>query len=110
MLLWLSLLLHGWVICVKSRKNRAAWLRAWSLVQMGSAFGDHQVQAPACHGASMAGDNRESDNSEHQSRSGEEHSMCRQPAQDSTSPSVKVESAEGAGETGEHDWQMRAWL
>ena len=110
MLLWLSLFLHGRAICAESREDTAAWLRAWYPVQMESAFGDHQVQAPPCHGASMAGDNRESENSEHQSRSGEEHSMCRQPAQDSTSPSVKVESAEGAGETGEHDWQMRAWM
>lgn len=97
-------------VCVEGRIDAAACVRAWCPVQMGSAFGDHQVQAPPCHGASMAGDNRESDNSEHQSGSGEEHSMCRQPAQDSASPSVKVESAEGAGETGEHDWQMRAWM
>ncbi len=59
------------------------------------------MQEQHCHGTSIAGEHRESDNSEHQS--GEEHSMCRHPAQDSASHSIKVESAEGAGETGEHD-------
>ena len=66
--------------------------------QMGSAFGDHRVQVQP---GSMAADTRESENSEHQSGSGDQHSMCQQGAPDSASPSTKVETAEGAGETGE---------
>ena len=65
---------------------------------MGSAFGDHRVQAQP---GSMAADTRESENSEHQSGSGDQHSMCQQGAPDLASPSTKVETAEGAGETGE---------
>ena len=64
---------------------------------MESAFGDVRAQAQP---GSMLADNRESDNSEHQSGSGDQHSMCQQGAPDSASPSIKVESAEGAGETG----------
>lgn len=64
---------------------------------MESAFGDHRAQAQP---RNRAADNRESDNSEHQSGSGDQHSMCQQGAPESASPSIKVESAEGAGETG----------
>lgn len=70
---------------------------------MGSAFGDHRVQAQPER--SMAADTRESENSEHQSGSGDQHSMCEQGAPDSASPSTKVETAEGAGETGE-PWML----
>jgi len=70
-------------------------------MQIGSAFGNQRGQEQPCRAASMAADNRESDNSEHQSGSGDQHSMCRQPAHESTSLSIKVEATEGAGETGE---------
>lgn len=75
---------------------------SWRLfLQVGGAFGDHQGQAQPCGAMSMAADNRESDNSEHQSGSGDQHSMCRQAAHDAAaSPSIKVEATEGAGETG----------
>ena len=66
-------------------------------LQMESAFGDLRTQAQP---GSMAADNRDSDNSEHQSGSDDQHSMCRQGAPDSASPSTKAETAEGAGETG----------
>ena len=59
----------------------------------------------SCHAASIAADNRESDSLEHQSGSGDQHSMCRQLAHGSAYPSIKVEAAEGAGETGKHSRQ-----
>lgn len=69
-------------------------------LQIGSGYGDQHTSMQSCHVASMAADNRESDSLEHQSGSGDQHSMCRQLAHDSAYPSIKVEAAEGAGETG----------
>lgn len=70
-------------------------------VQVGAGFRDQHALAQSCHAASMAADNRESDSLEHHSGSGDQHSMCRQPAHDSASPSIKAEATEGAGETGQ---------